>query len=253
MSHASHRTQSFRVCQSLNAIILVASCAIFTPASIVFSQNLPRMEVPQNIVSIATQGTVEVQQDLLSISMNTTKEGNDAAGVQSQLKQALDAALAVTKASAQAPAMEVHTGQFSLYPRYGRDGKINGWQGSAELILEGKDFARISQTAGKIQSLTMGNVGFNLSKEQRAKVESEAQAIAIDRFKAKALEVAKQFGFSGYTLREVAVNAANQGFAQPRSRVATMSMAKAADESAVPVQAGKSTVVVSVNGAVQLK
>jgi predicted secreted protein len=236
-----------------NATFFIATCALFTPASSVFSQNLPRMEIPQNIVSIATQGTVEVQQDLLSISMNTTKEGSDAANVQSQLKQALDAALAVAKPAAQAPAMEVRTGQFSLYPRYDRGGKINGWQGTAELVLEGKDFARISQTAGKIQTLTMGNVGFNLSKEQRAKVESEAQAIAIDRFKAKALEVAKQFGFSGYTLREVAVNADAPGFVQARGRAVTMSMSKAADESAVPVEAGKSAVVVNVNGAVQLK
>jgi predicted secreted protein len=236
-----------------NATLFIAACALFTTATPVFSQNLPRMEVPQNIVSIATQGTVEVQQDLLSISMNTTKEGAEAAAVQTQLKQALDAALAVAKPAAQAPAMEVRTGQFSMYPRYDRGGKINGWQGTVELVLEGKDFARISQTAGKIQTLTMGNVGFNLSKEQRAKVESEAQAIAIERFKAKALEVAKQFGFTGYTLREVAVNAADQGFTPMRGRAVTMSMSKAADESAVPVEAGKSSVVVSVNGAVQLK
>ncbi len=239
--------------QAIIATLLIAAYAVFTPASTAFSQNLPRMEIPQNIVSIATQGIVDVQQDLLSISMNTTKDGTDAAAVQSQLKTALDAALAIAKPGAQAPAMEVRTGQFSLYPRYGRDGKINGWQGTVELVLEGKDFARISQTAGKIQSLTMGNVGFALSKETRAKVESDAQAIAIDRFKAKALEVAKQFGFAGYTLREVAVNAADQGFPQPRGRVATMSMSKASDESAVPVEAGKSQVVVSVSGAVQLK
>ncbi len=36
--------------------------------------------------------------------------------------------------------------------------------------------------------------------------------IAIERFKAKAAELAKGFGFSGYSLREVAVNANDQGF-----------------------------------------
>ena len=210
------------------------------------------MEIPQNIVSIATQGTVDVQQDLLSISMNTTKDGSDAAGVQSQLKAALDAALAIAKPAALPQQMEVRTGQFSMYPRYGRDGKINGWQGTVELVLEGKDFPRISQTAGKIQTLTMGNVGFALSREQRAKVETDAQTIAIDRFKAKAQELAKAFGFSSYTLREVAVNANDQGFPSPRMRESTMSMSKSQDSS-VPIEAGKSAVVVNVSGAVQLK
>ena len=234
------------------AIHLVAACAVFSLANTAFSQQVLRMESPQNVVSLSTTGTVEVQQDLLSISMNTTKDGSDAAGVQSQLKAALDAALAIAKPAALPQQMEVRTGQFSMYPRYGRDGKINGWQGTVELVLEGKDFPRISQTAGKIQTLTMGNVGFALSREQRAKVETDAQTIAIDRFKAKAQELAKAFGFSSYTLREVAVNANDQGFPSPRMRESTMSMSKSQDSS-VPIEAGKSAVVVNVSGAVQLK
>jgi predicted secreted protein len=237
----------------LIAINIVAACALFMPASTVFSQQTLRMDTPQNVVNLSTTGTVEVQQDMLNIAMSTTKDGVDAAGVQSQLKQALDAALALAKPAAQPGQMEVRTGQFSMYPRYGRDGKINGWQGTVEMVLEGKDFPRISQTAGKIQTLTMGNVGFSLSREQRAKVETEAQTIAIDRFKVKALEMAKAFGFTGYTLREVAVNANDQGFPSPRGRVATMSMSKSADESSVPVEAGKSAVIVNVSGSVQLK
>ena len=98
----------------------------------------------------------------------------------------------------------------------------------------------------------MGNVSFALSREQRTKVEAEAQTIAIDRFKAKALEVSKSFGFTGYTLREVSINANDQSF-QPRPRAVAM-MSKSADaESAVSVEAGKSTVLVNVNGSVQMR
>ena len=60
-------------------------------------------------------------------------------------------------------------------------------------MLEGRDFARITTTAGKIQTLTMGNVSFGLSREQRAKVEGDAQGQAIERFKAKAADIAKKF------------------------------------------------------------
>ena len=207
---------------------------------------------PQNVVHLAAQAAVDVQQDLLSVSMNTTREGPDAGTVQNQLKAALDAALAEAKRAAQPGQMEVRTGNFSLSPRYGRDGKINGWQGSAELVLEGRDFARISTAAGKIQTLTMGNVTFGLSREQRTKVEGEAQAMAIDRFKARASEIAKGFGFAGYSLREVSVNANDQGVV-PRPRMMAMEAKASMSDAPVPVEAGKSTVLVTVSGTVQLK
>jgi predicted secreted protein len=206
---------------------------------------------PQNVVQLAASGSVEVPQDLLTIALSTTREGVDAGTVQNQLKVALDAALAEAKKTAQAGQLEVRTGNFSLYPRHGRDGKINGWQGSTELVLEGPDFARISSAAGKIQTLTLASVSFGLSREQRARVEGDAQILAIERFKTKASEIARGFGFGGYTLREVAVNANEQG-SGPRPRVMAMEVRAAASDAPVPVEAGKSTVLVTVSGSVQL-
>ncbi len=217
------------------------------------AQNSGPRDVPlQNVAQISASGSVDVQQDLLSIALNTTASGADANGVQAQLKQALDTALAQAKQAALPGQMDVRTGNFSLYPRYGKDSKINGWQGSAELVLEGRDFARITTTAGKIQTLTLGNVSFSLSREQRAKVEGDAQTLAIERFKAKAGEVAKGFGFASYTLREVSVNANDQGYT-PRPRVMAMQAKSDMAESSVPVEAGKSTVQVTVSGSVQMK
>lgn len=205
---------------------------------------------PQNVLQLSATGTVEVTQDLLTLHLSTTREGNDPAAVQSQLKAALDAALTEARKSAQPGQMDVRTGNFALYPRNNREGKISGWQGSAELILEGRDFTRITQTAGRIQSLTLAGVNFGLSREQRAKAETEAQSTAIERFKAKAAELAKAFGFGGYTLREVGVQASDPGFPRPMmGRAATAEMAVAQ----VPVEAGKAAVTVVVSGSVQLR
>jgi predicted secreted protein len=207
---------------------------------------------PQNVLQLSATGTVEVQQDLLNMTLVTTRDAADAATVQTQLKTALDAALAEARKNAQPGQLDVRTGNFSLSPRYTRDGKINGWQGSAELVLEGRDFPRITQTAGRISTLSVGNVGFGLSREQRAKVEAEAQTQAIDNFKHKADELAKGFGFAGYTLREVSVNASQGGPMQPRMMAAQASF-KSASDAPVPVEPGKTTVVVNVSGSVQLK
>ena len=230
---------------------IIATGAFITYATGIYAQTMPQSTL-QNVAQLAASGSVEVQQDLLSISMSTTRDGADAGTVQTQLKQALDTALTQARQVALPGQLDVRTGNFSLYPRYGKDGKINGWQGSTELVLEGRDFARITTTAGKIQTLSLANISFALSREQRAKVEGEAQTLAIERFKAKALEVAKGFGFTGYTLREVSVNANDQGYT-PRPRLMSMQAKSDMAEAAVPVEAGKSTVLVTVSGSVQMR
>lgn len=237
------------------AIKLIAIKAIITPATLIFAQNIQdisRYKEPQNIVQLSANAAVEVQQDILTISMNTTREAAEASVVQSQLKTALDNALSEAKKQAQPGQLDVRTGNFSLYPRYSKDGKINGWQGTTELVLEGRDFAKISAAAGKIQTLTIANVAFSLSREQRSKVEAEAQNSAIERFRAKAGDIAKSFGMGNYIVREVTVNAGDQGY-MPRPRMASMSMKAASADESVPVEAGKSTVTVTVSGSVQLK
>lgn len=206
---------------------------------------------PQNVLQLTATGSVDVQQDLLTLTLSTTREGADPAVVQAQLKSALEGALAQARNAALPKELDVRTGGFGLYPRHGKDGKISAWQGTAELVLEGRDFPRITQTAAKIQTMTLGSVSFGLSREQRTRVEAEAQSIAIERFKAKAADLAKGFGFSGYGLREVAVIANDQGFV-PRQRMLEGQLASASSMP-VPVEAGKSTVVVTVSGSVQMR
>jgi predicted secreted protein len=228
---------------------ILAGCALAAAAAALPAQTLAP---PQNVLQLQASGTVEVQQDLLQMNLTTARDGTDPTALQTQLKAALEAALAEAKKSAQPGQLDVRTGNFALYPRHTREGRISGWNGTAELILEGRDFARITQAAGRIQTMTLGGISFGLSREQRARVEGEAQTLAIDRFKSKAAELARGFGFSGYTLREVAVNANEPGFT-PKLRMAAQDARVASAEAAVPVEPGKSTVMVTVSGSVQLR
>ena len=245
------RTPVRRKITLLRTTKIIAACALFTWAGATFSQQSTARDGLQNVAQLSASGSVEVQQDLLSIAMSTTRDGADASTVQTQLKQALDTALAQARQAAAPGQMDVRTGNFSLQPRYGKEGKINGWQGSTELVLEGKDFSRITTTAGKIQTLTLTNVGFALSREQRARVESEAQTLAIERFKSRAADIAKSFGFGSYTLREVSISSNDQG--SPRPYAMAMQAKTAMADAPVSVEAGKSTVTVNVSGSVQMK
>jgi predicted secreted protein len=131
---------------------------------------------------------------------------------------------------------------------------MSGWQGRAELVLQGRDFARITGAAAKVQSMAISQIGFGLSPEARTQAEGEAQAQAIEQFKARAATLARSFGFGGYTLREVAVQS-SEGASGPHPRMMAMEAKAMAlgDAAPVPVEAGKAQVEVSVSGSVQMR
>ena len=207
-----------------------------------------------NVLQLSADGMVEVQQDWMLTTMTTTKEGRDAASVQSQLQKAVEAALAVAKAHAKPGDLEVSSGSFNVSPRYNRSGKIEGWQGSAEVVLQGRNFVQIGQTAAQIGDMQIGGISFGLSREAREKVTGEAQAKAVQEFKRQAQSLTKNFGFSNYSLREVNVSNSSVDGGMPRVRMMSAKANMASmDAAPVPVEAGKAQVVVQVSGSVQMQ
>jgi predicted secreted protein len=197
------------------------------------------------------------------VVFSTTREGPDATGVQAQLRLALDSALTEARKGARPGQLEVHTGAFSLFPRYqppspkaaaaGQSGGISGWQGSAELVVEGRDLPAIAQLTGRITTLSIARVGTGLSREARLKVEDDVTAQAIGRFRARAQAVSQEFGYSGYALRETQINADYVTPPTPMQFARSAAAPVAMGEAALPVEVGKATVTVSVSGSVQMK
>lgn len=206
---------------------------------------------PRERLSLSASASAEVPRDLLGVTFSTTREGPDAAGVQTALKRALDAALAEARKAARPGEVEVQTGSFSLAPRHDpKTGRINGWQGSAELLVEGRDAAAIAQLAGRINTLAIAHVGYSLSRQAREKAEADISAQAIGRYRAKAADYARQFGYGGYVIGEVNVSA-DEPAPRPMLMKAMRAGAAMADES-LPTEAGKAVVTVNVSGTVQL-
>jgi predicted secreted protein len=208
--------------------------------------------VRSNVVNFQATATQEVTQDLLSVTLQANREGAQAAEVQSQLKQALEAALTEAKRSAVPGDMEVRTGYFSINPRYSNNGRVSGWQGTAQLVLEGTDTARIAQTSGKLNQLNVVNVGYGLSRALREKHESALTQDAINRFRERAGELAKGFGFSGYSLGEVSVQTGEPGFQGRPMMMAMRAKSAEAADAPLPVEPGKGVLTVTVSGQVVL-
>lgn len=223
--------------------------SLWVLAQPVMAQMLPP---PENVVSLNASATLEVPRDWMSVTLSTTREGPEAAAVQAQLKQALDAALAEARKMARPGEVEVSGGNFSLQPRYTPKGGANGWIGTTELVVQGRDMAAIAQLTGRIQSLSIARLNYSLSRAALERVEADVTAQAVSRFRARADQTARLFGFTSYLLREVQIggNEPSSGYAPMamKARGAGVSMA----DEALPVEAGKASVTISVNGSIQL-
>lgn len=236
--------------QVSRSLLKAAAAATALLAGAASAQTLPP---PAGVLNLTTTATAEVPNDLMSVTFTVTRDGGDAQSVQTQVKAALETALAEARRAAKPGQVDVQTGQFSLQPRYGRNGtSIAGWQGSAELQVSGRDMTAIAQLAGRISSMTIARVGYGLSREAREKVEAEVSAQAIASFRARAAAQAKLFGYADYTIREVNVSSDQQPIgAVPMLRRGVEAMA--ADAAPLPTEAGRGLVSASVSGSVQMK
>ena len=233
-----------------------AACVVAT-ASVVGTANAQTLPTPDGVLGLSASASVEVQKDVLAITFSTTKDGADANAVQAQLKQALDAALAEARRAAKPGEVDVQTGNFALYPRYapptssGR-ATISGWQGSAELVVQGRDVAAISTLSARIATMTIARVEYRLSREASQRVEGDVAAQAIAAFRTKAAAYAKQFGYAGYTIREVSV-ATSEPMPGPQPMLRMQAQSAVVAGEPLPVEPGRALVTANVNGTVQMK
>lgn len=243
----SHFFRSRRVPAQVGMALVAASVGVLP----VMAQSQPDAAAHQ--LSFAAGASVEVPKDLLTVSLQAVRDGGDAATVQAGLKQVLDAALTEARRQADGQAMSVRTDGFSISPRYGRDGKPNGWAGSAGLTLEGRDIARVAATAGRLQGLNIVGTGYSISRETRERHEAELTAQAIRRFRERAAAMAQQFGYGGYVLREVSVHTSD---GDPGGRPPMVMMARAqamaAEAAPLPTEGGKGLLSATVQGSVTL-
>ncbi|MET0208525.1 MAG: SIMPL domain-containing protein [Burkholderiaceae bacterium] len=206
-----------------------------------------------DVLNLTASATTEVTRDLLVLRFSTAREGKDAGAVQNELKQALEAALVEARKVSKPGMVEVQGGNLSVYPRYGQpklssgSPQITGWQGSVEMTVQGKDLDAISKLSGRIQSMTIANVSYGLTREAREKAENDVVAQAISSYKAKASVYAQQFGYKGFQIGEVNVNA-DPGPMMVNSAMSRMKAMSASADEALPVESGKATVTVTVSG-----
>lgn len=201
------------------------------------------------LLRLEANASREVSDDTAYVVFRVEQEGLQPGPVQSAVNRVLESALAELKRDA---ALVVRSGAYSTYPRYARDGRIEGWRVRAELSVESTEVAAVSRATATLSGrMQVGSIGFRLSQGARDRIEREITAEAAQNFRDKARAAAVALGYAGAELVEANYNTSSPPMPVPMAR-ARAELSSAAEAVAVPMEPGRSRVTVNFSGAFRL-
>ena len=192
---------------------------------------------------VTGEGKVIVAPDQATISMGVSETGNSLKEVQNAVNTKMTN-LSKSLKELGVEAKDIQTTNYNYYPDYQYK---NTYHASSSVSVVVKDLDKVSPALDLITKLGLDNVSgpvFGLSDSLNSKSMKEARALAIDKAKTKAEELAS---LSGMKLgRIMNVSESNLGYSMPmNARVDNVMMDKSV-ETTTPVEPGSSEVNVSI-------
>ncbi len=203
-----------------------------------------------NILHLDAVVSAPITPDTAVITLVAEKSGTDTAAITQHVNKLMNDALREAKATSGVEAM---TGNFSTYQQYDNKSTVIGWTVHSQLILKSKDFGLLGKLAGQLsQSLKIVNSGFEVSRALRSSADDMLLQQGLQAFQTKAKLAAQTLGFNSYSIREINIQQAQlEGNNQPRPLM--MARAVAVDAAPVAMEAGRTSINLTISGSVQLK
>lgn len=200
-----------------------------------------------NLINLSANAKTEISNDEMTAYLQILRSGSDAGKLSAEVNKNAQEALRIAKAY---DAVKLQTQGYQTQPVYD-DGKIRSWQVSQQLRLESSDFSQMSELLAELQGLgNIQSMQFAVSDDRLETTRQDLARQAIDKFRAQAAAIQKQFNASSYRLVNLSVN---QGGYSPRyMEAASMRMDSMSKAAPVAIDAGSNEVNVDVNGQIQL-
>lgn len=200
------------------------------------------------LVDLNAEASRPAPNDEIHAMVYTEATGNNPAELARRINLALGEALKVARGH---PGISAKTGSQSTYPLYGQNQRIENWRMRAELQLESRDSAALSEMLGRLQQmkLAVGHVSQQVSAETRRQAEDGATQDAIRAFEARAKVIASVFGKS-YRIKQISIQ--QNGGPPPMPMLRARGAAMMAEAAPVPIEAGESLVTTNISGQIEL-
>lgn len=212
-----------------------------------FAGNLPLAHAGA-LIELSAEASRPAANDLIQAQVYAEANAGNPAEVARLVNRDLNEALQLIKKTT---GVTVKSGNQNTYPIYGNGRRIEGWRMRADLLLESKDSAAISELLARLQQmkLALGNVSQMPSPATRKEVEAGVTRDAIRAFEARAAVIAETLGKS-YRIKRLSIQ--QSGFAQPMPMLRAAKMEMASAVAPAPIEAGESQVSTTVSGEIEL-
>lgn len=240
--------------------LLTLFLAFLSLTTSAFAQDLPTLlDIPpgQSLVNLSATERVEVDQDLLTASLQFEAKNASATLLQDEINKKMAAALDTAKKVA---SVKVSTGGYYVYqydadPQNARNDLE--WRGSQSLQIKGKKADDLLKLVGDLQEmgLSMQGLSYSVSPELMEETQNSLLEAALAKLKTKADRTAKALGKASADLLNINVDMGGPVYAAPMMARAEMAMDGAAGmKMAAPVAApSQSDITLTVSATALLK
>ncbi|HKK16372.1 MAG TPA: SIMPL domain-containing protein [Gammaproteobacteria bacterium] len=200
-----------------------------------------------NVVNLQAQVERQIPNNQMVVILATEHEGSNPASISKEINRDMQWALDTIKTY---EGVDSKTGNYQTYPVYNKQ-TITGWRSSQQVELKSMNMDGLTELAGKLQErLQIKQMVFSPTDDTRKQYENALIEEAMEAFKERIAIVGKHMEQNNH--RIVTINI-NTGGSQPPVMFGRAAMKTMAMESAVSpaVEAGMSSITVTVNGSVQ--
>ena len=202
--------------------------------------------------SLQASASKPVLQDEVKIVFAHEAKGKTAAEVNRALAQAIEQARALITPT---KGFTLSNGSFRTSPAYNKEGRTDGWQGRAELVLTSSDLPAAEHAAGMLGTqLAIANIQFSLSATKRRDEEKALLTEVAKSFRDRAQAAASAFGFERYKITSLDFNGPGAAGAAPvMMRSAAPMSAPAPEPIKLSLEPGLVQVTIDVSGKVSFE
>lgn len=231
----------------LASLVLVA-CGNLWPAKVAAAEH---EGVTYDRVQLSVSASRVVVNDLSVATLYVERDGKTQLEVSTAVNETMAWALAEARKTS---AIKLETTQYSTWPVHADNGTtITGWRARQSLRLETADGEKLAALVTSLQKrLAVESIGFSVSAARQASLEDELTREALQKFEARASQVAQTLGRTGYRLMRIELGNTG-GMQSPMHYRGVMAMADRAMAAApVQMETGEQTLTVNASGLIQL-
>ena len=200
-----------------------------------------------NRVYLSAQAEREVPNDEMRVVLEASSQGRQSDAVADKVNTDMSWALEQAKKYTD---VKAGTEAYNTWPIYD-DRLITGWHASQQLVLRSENVTKLTELVGVLQSrLQVSGMSFTPTKATRDTIVEELIGEAMEAFKKRIGIVGSHMDDKNFRIVDLHVET-GEGFAQPRPYMARAAAMEKMDVARPAVDAGTSTVTVTVNGSVQ--